>query len=53
MKANFGILPTMHFRPKSGKRERGQLYADRALRDLELALNGDAPAIINNVYANQ
>jgi len=52
MKANFGILPTMHFRPKSGKRERGQLYADRALADLELALNGNTPAIDKTVYAN-
>jgi len=53
MKANFGILPLMHFRPKSGKRERGQLYADRALKDLELALSGNAPAAISTVYANQ
>ena len=53
MKANFGILPIMHFRPKSGKRERGQLYATRALTDLELALSGNAPVIISNVYANQ
>ena len=53
MKANFGILPTMHFRPKSGKRERGQLYADRALKDLERALSGDVPAVASTVYANQ
>jgi len=53
MKANFGILPTMHFRPKSGKRERGQLYANRALKDLELALSGNTPAAISTVYANQ
>jgi methylenetetrahydrofolate--tRNA-(uracil-5-)-methyltransferase len=53
MKANFGILPIIHFRPKSGKRERGQLYADRALKDLELALSGNAPATISTVYANQ
>ena len=54
MKANFGILPTMHFRPKSGKRERGQLYANRALRDLELALSDNTPTtLVGNVYANQ
>ena len=53
MKANFGILPTIHFRPKSGKRERGQLYADRALKDLERALSGDVPAVASTVYANQ
>jgi len=53
MKANFGILPTMHFRPKSGKRERGQLYANRALKDLELTLSDNAPAAVSAVYANQ
>jgi methylenetetrahydrofolate--tRNA-(uracil-5-)-methyltransferase len=53
MKANFGILPIIHFRPKSGKRERGQLYANRALKDLELVLSGNAPATISTVYANQ
>ena len=30
MKANFGILPTLELEKKTGKRERGQLYADRA-----------------------
>ena len=53
MKANFGILPTMHFRAKSGKRERGQLYADRALKDLERILNDDAPIAVSTAYANQ
>jgi len=54
MKANFGILPTIHFRPKSGKRERGQLNADRALADLNYALGGNAPtAVIDITFANQ
>jgi methylenetetrahydrofolate--tRNA-(uracil-5-)-methyltransferase len=36
MKANFGILPPLADLPrKSGKRERTQAYADRALADLE------------------
>jgi methylenetetrahydrofolate--tRNA-(uracil-5-)-methyltransferase len=30
MKANFGILPTLALEKRTGKRERGQLYADRA-----------------------
>ena len=30
MKANFGILPKLELDHKTGKRERGQLYADRA-----------------------
>jgi methylenetetrahydrofolate--tRNA-(uracil-5-)-methyltransferase len=30
MKANFGILPPLELEKKTGKRERGQLYADRA-----------------------
>ena len=34
MKANFGILPPLTFEKKTGKRERGQLYADRALNAL-------------------
>jgi methylenetetrahydrofolate--tRNA-(uracil-5-)-methyltransferase len=34
MKANFGILPEMDFPPKTGKRERGQLYAERAAKAL-------------------
>lgn len=39
MKANFGILPPMDFPPKTGKRERGQLYAERAAHALEQYLN--------------
>jgi methylenetetrahydrofolate--tRNA-(uracil-5-)-methyltransferase len=35
MKANFGILPPLTFEKKTGKRERGQLYADRALNALK------------------
>ncbi len=38
MKANFGILPSLDLPSKSGKRERGQAYAKRALADLSLAL---------------
>jgi methylenetetrahydrofolate--tRNA-(uracil-5-)-methyltransferase len=34
MKANFGILPAMDFPPKTGKRERGQMYAGRATKVL-------------------
>ena len=30
MKANFGILPALDLEKRTGKRERGQLYADRA-----------------------
>lgn len=40
MKANFGILPPMEFNSKVGKRDRGKAYAERALADLQLALNG-------------
>jgi methylenetetrahydrofolate--tRNA-(uracil-5-)-methyltransferase len=38
MKANFGILPSFAFSSKSGKRERGKVYAERALADLTEAL---------------
>src|SRR5512143_820668 len=40
MKANFGILPALEFASKIGKRDRGKAYAERALADLQLALNG-------------
>lgn len=42
MKANFGILPPIlsTATAKIGKRERGQAYAERALMDLQLTLNG-------------
>ena len=40
MKANFGILPPLEFATKIGKRERGKAYAERALEDLTLAVNG-------------
>ncbi|MBN2117644.1 MAG: methylenetetrahydrofolate--tRNA-(uracil(54)-C(5))-methyltransferase (FADH(2)-oxidizing) TrmFO [Anaerolineales bacterium] len=39
MKANFGILPPLELTTKIGKRERGKAYAERALGDLQLALN--------------
>jgi methylenetetrahydrofolate--tRNA-(uracil-5-)-methyltransferase len=35
MKANFGILPQLELDKKTGRRERGQLYADRAANILE------------------
>jgi len=35
MKANFGILPQLALDKKTGKRERGQLYAERAANVLE------------------
>jgi len=34
MKANFGILPPLEIASKIGKRERGKVYAERALADL-------------------
>jgi methylenetetrahydrofolate--tRNA-(uracil-5-)-methyltransferase len=39
MKANFGILPPLEGTTKTGKRERGKLYAERALADVSLTLN--------------
>ena len=39
MKANFGILPPLEDTGKIGKRERGKLYAERALADLAFALS--------------
>jgi methylenetetrahydrofolate--tRNA-(uracil-5-)-methyltransferase len=39
MKANFGILPPLEGTEKIGKRERGKLYADRALADLSFTLS--------------
>lgn len=44
MKANFGILPPIEFHSKTGKRERGQAYAERALADLQSVLQG-VPAL--------
>jgi len=38
MKANFGIFPALESR--IAKRERGKAYAERALRDLQLTLDG-------------
>lgn len=40
MKANFGILPPLEFAGKIGKRDRGKLYAERALEDLAFAVSG-------------
>jgi methylenetetrahydrofolate--tRNA-(uracil-5-)-methyltransferase len=38
MKANFGILPPLADMGRIGKRERGRMYAERALVDLSFAL---------------
>jgi methylenetetrahydrofolate--tRNA-(uracil-5-)-methyltransferase len=38
MKANFGILPPLENTSRTGKRERGQLNADRAMAALEVFL---------------
>jgi methylenetetrahydrofolate--tRNA-(uracil-5-)-methyltransferase len=35
MKANFGIMPPLMGMERSGRRQRAQAYADRALRDFE------------------
>ncbi len=35
MKANFGILPPLVLEKRTGKRERGQLYAERAANILK------------------
>lgn len=39
MKANFGILPTLPLEKKCGKRERAQLYAERAANRLKIYLD--------------
>jgi methylenetetrahydrofolate--tRNA-(uracil-5-)-methyltransferase len=39
MKANFGILPPLEDTQKTGKRERGRMYAERALADLSFAIS--------------
>ena len=44
MKANFGILAPMDFPPKTGKRERGGLYAERALAELQNLMDGEVKA---------
>ncbi|MCQ3937217.1 MAG: methylenetetrahydrofolate--tRNA-(uracil(54)-C(5))-methyltransferase (FADH(2)-oxidizing) TrmFO [Chloroflexi bacterium] len=41
MKANFGILPEMQLDKKIGKREKGQMYAERAAQALENYLQGN------------
>ena len=47
MKANFGILPSLEFSSKVGKRERGSAYAERALSDLQLTFNSVRNEAIN------
>jgi methylenetetrahydrofolate--tRNA-(uracil-5-)-methyltransferase len=39
MKANFGILPPLEETAKTGKRERGKMYAERALADLAFTMS--------------
>jgi methylenetetrahydrofolate--tRNA-(uracil-5-)-methyltransferase len=41
MKANFGILPPLELDKKIGKRERGQLYAERAANALKEYLENE------------
>ena len=48
MKANFGILPPLDITGKTGKRERGKAYAERALGDLQFALRNMAHSAIPN-----
>ena len=40
MKANFGILPPLTLEKRIGKRERGQVYANRAAKTLQEYLGG-------------
>lgn len=40
MKANFGILPPLESSSKIGKRERGAMYAERSLADLQALIAG-------------
>jgi methylenetetrahydrofolate--tRNA-(uracil-5-)-methyltransferase len=42
MKANFGILPALVLEKRTGKHERGQLYADRAANMLKEYISGGA-----------
>jgi methylenetetrahydrofolate--tRNA-(uracil-5-)-methyltransferase len=42
MKANFGILPGLELEKKIGKRERGQMYAERAAKALTEYLSSSA-----------
>ena len=45
MKANFGIMPPLEDERASGKRQRGALYAQRALADLEAFMSDEAGVI--------
>ncbi len=49
MKANFGILPALVTKGKIGKRERGQLHADRAQSDLESYLTSGIVTLAERV----
>ena len=46
MKANFGILPALELEKKTGKRERGQLYADRAANILKEYLDNQHTLVV-------
>ena len=46
MKANFGILPQLELDKKTGKRERGQLYADRAANVLKEYLSNQLQLVV-------
>jgi methylenetetrahydrofolate--tRNA-(uracil-5-)-methyltransferase len=39
MKANFGIMPPLENASRTGKRERGKAYAERASVDIEAFLS--------------
>ncbi len=57
MKANFGLLPPLQERAPGkralGKRERGEAFAERALRDLEEALRAAGEALDATEQAQQ
>jgi len=52
MKANFGILPSLDFTSKIGKRERGAAYAERALADLESMILECRSLLLHNPTAS-
>jgi methylenetetrahydrofolate--tRNA-(uracil-5-)-methyltransferase len=49
MKANFGILPPLETTERTGKRERGKAYAERAIGDLTFALRTTDPTPVPGV----
>ena len=53
MKANFGILPALAFEKRPGKRERGQLYADRAANALKEYISGKEHSTVQSAKGVQ